>query len=119
MGGASVMPLEIDRIRAKRDTTYHKIGKLNETVAVLCNTIGYMKENTVALNQNMVLLRNDNSKLNQEKTDVGNLFKSVMEVVREMGISGLVAKNQNKDELIERLKVELSGLIKIYNRIWI
>ena len=85
----------------------------------LCDTIGYMKENTVALNQNMVLLRNDNAKLNQEKTDVGNLFKSVMEVVRERGISSLVAKNQNKDELIERLKVELSGLTKIYNRICI
>ena len=57
-----------------------------------------MKEKVVALNQNMILLRNDNAKLNQEKTAVENLFKSTIEVVGEEAMSGLVAKNQNKDE---------------------
>ena len=111
MGGASVMPLEIDRIRVERDAAYCTIGELNDKVVGLSDTIGYMKENIVALNQDMVLLRNDNAKLNQEKTAVENLFKSVMEVVVET-ISGLVAKNQNKDELAKRLKIELSGLQK-------
>ena len=109
MGGASVMPLEIDRIRAERDAAYCTIGELNDKVVGLSDTIGYMKERDVALNQDMVLLRNDNAKLNQEKTAVENLFKSAMEVAVET-ISGLVAKIQNKDELAERLKVELSGL---------
>ena len=109
MGGASVMPLEIDRIRAERDAAYCTIDELNDKVVGLFGMIGYMKENIVALNQNMVLLRNDNAKLNQEKTAVENLFKSAMDEEVE-AVSGLVAKNQNKDELTERLKVELSGL---------
>ena len=109
MGGASVMPLEIDRIRAERDAAYCTIDELNDKVVGLSDMIGYMKERYVALNQDTVLLRNENAKLNQEKTAVENLFKSAMEVAVET-ILGLVAKNQNKDELAERLKVELSGL---------
>ena len=75
IGDASVMPLDIDRICAERDATYCKIGELNDKFAVLSDTIGHMKEKVVALNQNRILLRNDNAKLNQEKTVVGNLFE--------------------------------------------
>ncbi len=67
MGGVCVMPLEIDRMHAKRDTAYRKIGELNDKVTVVRYDWLYEREHRCIKSKHGSFAQH-NAKLNQEKT---------------------------------------------------